>query len=223
MDKKTVALLVSVITYPVAVHTSVILEFPLMGFGVLLAAVSVYLLKTAWVQAQDQKPIRWIVWLGVCVLIGLITVAVRWDATYTLFLPPVLISLSLLVLFGRTLLPGCEPLITVIARLEQGGELPPELVSYTRNLTWIWTGFVAAMMLEAVLLAAYASLELWSLVTNILNYVFIVTLFVGEYIYRTVRFPNYHYQPPQRQALDLARRGFKFLRTRHLVEGKNST
>jgi len=214
MAKKSVALLICVITYPVAVHTSVILDLPLMGFGVLLAVVMVYLVIMAWGQAQDRKPTRWIVWLGVCVLIGLITIAVRWDATYTLFLPPVLISLSLLVLFGRTLLPGCEPLIGVVARLERGGELPPELVSYTRNLTWIWTGFIAAMVLEAVLLAAYASLEVWSLVTNILNYVFIASLFVGEYIYRTVRFRNYHHIPPHRLALDMARRGFKSLQAR---------
>ena len=69
------------------------------------------------------------------------------------------------------------------------------------------------MMLEAVLLAAYASLEVWSLITNILNYVFIATLFVGEYIYRIVRFRKYHYRQPLRLALDMARRGINPLRS----------
>ncbi|MEE8262818.1 MAG: hypothetical protein V3R83_10185, partial [Gammaproteobacteria bacterium] len=53
----------------------------------------------------------------------------------------------------------------------------------------------------------YAPIEVWSLFTNILNYVYVAVLFVGEYIYGTLRFREYVHTPPLRQVFNIARRG----------------
>src|SRR5262245_7530797 len=58
-----------------------------------------------------------------------------------LFVPPVAINLALCTLFARTLVAGREPLVSRFARLERGGQLPPELARYTLNLTRAWAGF----------------------------------------------------------------------------------
>ncbi len=208
LTAKSAILLISVMGYPLAVHAAVVLKLPLVGFSVLLAVIVLHLSVWALGRGQNNQRTPWAVWLGMSVVVGLITVAVRWDPTYALFLPPVLINLLLLVVFARSLLPGCEPLITRVARLERD-RLPPALINYTRRLTWVWTAFFAAMMLESVLLAAYTSLEVWSLFTNILNYVFVAALFVGEYIYRGIRFRGYRHTPPLRLALNMAQRGLK--------------
>ncbi|MEN8166503.1 MAG: hypothetical protein ABFR65_03380 [Pseudomonadota bacterium] len=108
------------------------------------------------------------------------------DATI-LFLPPILIASSLLFLFGRTLLPGEEALISQLARRLEG-EGDEAVLRYTRKLTWIWCLFFAAMLIESVVLALFAPIEIWSLFTNLINYLLMVGLFLVELLYRAVRF-----------------------------------
>lgn len=104
------------------------------------------------------------------------------------FFPPVLISISLLMLFGNSLLSGTDALVTQIARLQHGGEMTERYERYTRAVTLVWTLFFAALTLETILLAVFASLETWSLYTNLLNYVFVLALFAIEYKVRITRF-----------------------------------
>jgi len=105
-----------------------------------------------------------------------------------LYLLPVLINLTLAVLFGRTLLPGETPLITRFAIL-LSGRLEPGVPSYTRRVTWLWTLFLVLLALESILLALFAPLEVWSLFVNILNYLLAGLLFAGEYFFR-IRYLN---------------------------------
>ena len=128
------------------------------------------------------------VWASASAIVAVLAaVTVHWGASHALFLPPPAISLFFCLLFGKTLLPGNEALVTRIARFESG-ELSPELIAYTRRVTWVWTGFLLMVTLESVLLALYASVETWSLFANMLNYVFIGAVFVAEHLYRINRF-----------------------------------
>jgi len=102
---------------------------------------------------------------------------------YPLYLMPVLINTTLGVLFGRTLLPGRTPLITGIS-IRLHGKLEVGVADYTRHVTQIWTAFFTLLLIESLTLALVAPLEIWSLFTNILNYLFAGLLFVGEYFYR---------------------------------------
>ena len=182
-------------------HVAVVLKHPLAGFGALLAVVLSHLIIK-----RDSARSAWGMLLSICVLAALVTIALYWGPTYALFLPPIAINLSLLIIFGRTLLPGHEPLISRLSRVLRGS-LPDQLGVYTRRLTWLWTGVFAGLLLESVLLTVYAPLEVWSLFTNILNYLLLAVLFLGEYVYRVLRFRKYSHASPLQIVLRLARQG----------------
>lgn len=116
----------------------------------------------------------------------LILLAARYSADNglsVLYAPPILVNAGLALLFGHSLLRGNTPLVTRYSILLRG-KLEPDVVSYTRNVTRLWTLFFSAMTLETLLLALFAPLEVWSLFANILNYVFTALLFAAEYLFR---------------------------------------
>lgn len=98
--------------------------------------------------------------------------------------------LALLWFFGRTLLGGREALITRLARSVHGA-LPPEIAAFTRRVTIAWCVFFASQVLLSALLLAFAPFEAWSLFVNVLNLPLLVLMFVGDHLYRAVRFPDY--------------------------------
>ena len=109
-----------------------------------------------------------------------------------LFAPPILINAALALVFGASLRPGREPVISVFARMEQG-PLPADLERYTRLLTWVWTALFAAMAAAALALALFGSLAAWSTFTNLVAYMLALALFVGEYAYRRWRYRQYRH------------------------------
>lgn len=107
-------------------------------------------------------------------------------------IPPVVIYLALAVWFGRTLLPGREPLISRFASLERG-VLEPVLARYTRRLTAVWAAFFIAMALLSAELALASDGETWSIFTNGVNYLLMLLLFFGEYVYRRLRYSEFRH------------------------------
>ena len=99
------------------------------------------------------------------------------------FLPHLLFISALLLLFGRTLLPGREPLVAVIARSVHG-PLAPAVARYTRRVTQFWTGLFALLLVEIGLLAWLAPLQIGTLVVGLLNFILIALLFVTEFFWR---------------------------------------
>jgi len=134
------------------------------------------------------------------VLLALLTLAgvigyLLWrafGASPALFYPvPYLtVYLFLLWLFGRTLMPGRLPLITLLAA-HVHGELPAEISGYTRRVTWAWCVFFAAMALTSMLLFLFEPLPVWSVFNNLLNLPLVVAMYLGEYAWRLWRFPNF--------------------------------
>ena len=96
----------------------------------------------------------------------------------------------LLWLFGRTLLPGREPLISQISR-RINGELMPKVVAYTRHVTIAWCIFFTLQVVFRCCLYIFAPLAAWSFFINVLNLPLLLLMFVGEKTYRTARFPNH--------------------------------
>lgn len=117
------------------------------------------------------------------------------QADWLLYLPPVGINLALCWLFGRTLAHGRVPLIARFALMEQG-TLTEELARYTRRLTWLWTLLFAGSALASLALALSGNRDAWSLFTNLVNYLLVAALFLGEFLYRRLRFRNYRHQSP---------------------------
>jgi len=110
-------------------------------------------------------------------------------------LPPVIFNVALAVWFGRTLAPGEEPMIGWFARLVRGTELPPDIARYTRCSTVIWTAFFVSMAAASAVLAVLATPETWSVFTNGIDPLLVGALFVGEYVFRRVRYRHLEHRP----------------------------
>jgi uncharacterized membrane protein len=102
--------------------------------------------------------------------------------------PNVLVNASLLFFFARTLAPGKQALITMLAT-KVHGSLPPPIERYTRHLTYVWSGFFAISILISVGLYFFVSFAAWSLFSNVYALPMMLGLFAVEYLYRRLRFP----------------------------------
>lgn len=105
-------------------------------------------------------------------------------------LPHLGINLFLLWFFAHTLKGGREPLITSIAR-KIHGSLTPDIEIYTRHITFAWSLFFALQVTVSMGLYIFASLEAWSIFINILDGPLIVLMFVCEFTYRVLRYPDH--------------------------------
>ena len=95
------------------------------------------------------------------------------------------------VLFGRTLLPGQEPLCTRFARVVHAPlELSPRHAWYAGQVTVAWTVFFAAIVALSTGLFFAASLEVWSVFANFVTLPLVVLMFVVEYYIRSRMLPN---------------------------------
>ncbi len=107
----------------------------------------------------------------------------RFDMSWILLLPPTIVSAGLCLLFGRTLLPDREPLITRFRRFCDG-HLTPEIRLYTRRWTIFWTVFLGVATVASVFAALYVELLAWSWMMNIGYPLAIAAIFLGEHFYR---------------------------------------
>ena len=137
----------------------------------------------------DRKPLRspWLV--PVVLMMGAqLAVWLGYTSAVALVLAPsVVMNAALLVLFGHTLLPGREPLITRFRRLEEG-YVAPVFVSYTRCLTVIWATLFAIATVVSLAAASWGDVAMWSWISLIVIPVTSLALFLGEHVYRVVRY-----------------------------------
>lgn len=170
------------VAYPAVTHFGT----PALALA-LLAALAAYVASSLCL----RHPLRWLAPPAA-------GIAVYWaapPAEWLLFVPPILINLVLAWLFGRTLVRGRVPLIARFAIIEQG-TLSAELAAYTRTLTWLWTSLFIGAAALSLALALSGQRDAWSLFTNFLNYLLVAALFVGEFVYRRLRFRNYRHHSP---------------------------
>lgn len=166
------------LAYPVLAHLAVVYHSRAMIFAAL--AVLVVNGLAPWI----ARP-RWWTWPALAV--GLVVAAaLAWlaDGETVLYAAPIVIALAMAWLFGRTLMPGQQPLISRIAAAIRG-PLPSVVARYTRAVTLFWTGLMLAMAVENLLLAVYASPVVWSACTNLVNYLLIGAVFLGEWLFRS--------------------------------------
>jgi uncharacterized membrane protein len=126
-------------------------------------------------------------------LAGLLFISViclaAFDLEYLLiYMPPVAIPCILLWLFIRSLGQGSVPVITQFAEKLEQEEMNPEREKYTRQVTILWAGVFGFMIIEALVLALWAPMAVWSWATHIGNYILIATVFIMEVCYRRYRF-----------------------------------
>jgi len=181
---------IGMIFYPLLVHLLILYKLPAVAVAGLVATSLVYFYTMLRLHAEPRVRFAWI---GVYALLAAVgSLNLLTDTVYSLYLPPLLINSGLMIVFGLTLRRGSMPLIERLMRMEYfGSELPAALVRYARNLTRVWVGYFASIVLIALLLAVSAPLELWSLFANVLSYLFAILLFLAQYVWRALRYRQY--------------------------------
>ncbi|HSC65850.1 MAG TPA: hypothetical protein VLD35_19575 [Caldimonas sp.] len=102
----------------------------------------------------------------------------------------VAIHLLLALVFGLTLQPGREALITALARRVHG-TLTPAMAAYSRRVTIVWTGYFLAMAALSLALYAAAPFDVWAAFANLVTPFAICAMFVGEYLVRYRLHPEF--------------------------------
>lgn len=126
---------------------------------------------------------------GVLMAVGLAGLAAllphrEVDLSFLYVLQHVGTNLALCWVFGHTLAAGREPLVTRFARIMRRGDMPPEVLSFTRGVTLAWTLFFVGIALVSAVLYAAVSVEAWSVFSNLINSPLIGLMFVVEYALR---------------------------------------
>ena len=93
-------------------------------------------------------------------------------------------NLLLALVFATTLRPGREALVTKLARVVRGGNMPAAIVPYTRAVTAAWAIYFVAITAISTVLFFTQSREAWSLFVNVLVWPLTATMFVIEYAVR---------------------------------------
>ena len=104
-------------------------------------------------------------------------------------LPHALIYAALLAIFGASLRPGREPLVTTFSR-RMSGALSAERVAYTRGVTWAWCAFFVAQLVTSLALLLLAPRAVWSFFVTLLNLPLLALMFVGEHTVRPYLLKN---------------------------------
>lgn len=107
-----------------------------------------------------------------------------------LFLEHAGINLLLAIVFGRTLAPGHDPLVTRFARLLHR-EVPPNVEAYTRRVTLAWTVFFATLFALSCTLYLGGFLAAWSVLANLASPILVGAMFVIEYVVRHRVLPDW--------------------------------
>lgn len=147
-------------------------------------------LLTGWAVLRARRKLAWLLGIAVAVAVVCWLDGQAQGAAAAFGLPHAAISLSLLWLFGHTLLPGREALITRLARRVHG-QLEPRMLRYTRGVTVAWCVFFAAQLAGSVLLYRFASLDAWSIFITMLYLPAVLLMFVAEYLFRIWTYPGH--------------------------------
>ena len=124
----------------------------------------------------------------------------RWpalvaNADLVLYLENAVFFAWLSILFAVSLVSSREPLVTQMARKARRGDMPPEVVRYTRRVTIGWALFFASIIAMSSFLFFDASRAAWSLFVNLLIWPSIVAAFVVEYAIRLAVLRHVHHVP----------------------------
>ncbi len=190
------------LAYPLLMILSVRWQQPWLGSLALLGLGA----QLLWPALRKAK--RW-AWLMMLMLLAMgAWVVILGDGRALIQLVPMMVFLLLAVFFGRTLLPGSVPLVARIAASARDipptlvhEQMPPELLRYTRKVTAFWAAMFVFFAAEDLGMLWLSPAMPWPYLINVANFVIILSLLVGEYLYHSRRYPN----PKHNNFLDFVR------------------
>jgi uncharacterized membrane protein len=209
------AMIMMVLSYPLLAHVAALSGRP----GLIAASIGWLLVLALLPSLRRGSPVAWTAMAAAS--IGLYAIAGSPAPRLLQFLPPILMIGLMAWVFGTTLRRGRMPLIERIIRTLNGPQdnLNEDVIRYARRLTGVWTALFVVLAVINTALALCAEpgglllsfgvqpavtlpLNLWSLFANVLNYLLVAALFIGEFMFRRRRFP----QQPYRGLLDFTGR-----------------
>ncbi len=201
---RVVAQILGMVFYPLLVHLLIKLDMPWVAVTGLVITSAIYVFLVVNMQRRTGAHSGWVA------LYLFLTAAGIWSLyagnVYALFVPSVIINLVLGASFATSLRASGVPIVEWFVRLEFGGNPPPpRLACFARRATFAWVVYFSGIALLSLALAMLAPLEVWSLVVNVLNYVFAITLLFVQYLYRSLRLPEYGVRMPWHTLRDMAR------------------
>jgi uncharacterized membrane protein len=102
----------------------------------------------------------------------------------------VVIHLGLAALFGTSLRPGAQALISRVAQSVHG-VLAPAMARYTRHVTLAWTIYFIVMVVLSLAVYALAPFEAWAAFANWLTPLALAAMFGGEHLLRYRLHPEF--------------------------------
>ncbi len=159
---------------------------PMLQAVALVMLAGGVLFKELW----HLKIFSWAI-LGLIAL-GALTFSHINETYFLIYAPSVIIPTLLLIVFSQSLLPNHIPLVTDIGEKARG-PLTERMRNYTRSITILWTVMFAVLSLGAFFTAWLGTPEVWSLLTNVINYFVVGLLFFGEFLYRKWKFPEHNH------------------------------
>ncbi len=171
--------------YPFVVHLSVVYKVP---FIIACLLPLFYIVLARPLRGNRKQIIIKSSLLVLLILIGLLS----WHYLdhSIIYLPPILMMLTILYPFIRSIMPGNTALITRFYQLSKN-ENDPSVTRYTDKLTWIWIIFIILLLVNTIILTFLAPLETWSLFTNFINYLLLLSILVVEWIFRIFWFKKW--------------------------------
>lgn len=175
----------------VAAVTAVLLGYQLLAHRITVSS-DVALWGTLWAVTPLAFLLFWLAWrsrrpgLVLALWLAALTALVHdWPRIqshpdWVYFIQHLGANLVLLFSMGLTLLPGRQPLCSLLAARARG-PLPAEVSAYTRGVTLAWTLFFGLMAVASALLFWLAPIEVWSIFANLLTAPLVLLMFIGEY------------------------------------------
>jgi uncharacterized membrane protein len=186
-----IALVIAGVGYPFLAHRMIVDDRTTL-FNVALMVAPIALFGLWLMLRPGNRGVGAVALLIASAAVAMVVSGVGQGVELACGVPHAIAYMSLLWFFGRTLLPGHEPVITRLARTVHG-HLPDYITEYTRHVTAAWCVFFAGQIVLSGLLYAFASLAAWSLFVNVLNGPLVVLMFVGEYLWRLYRYPRFQH------------------------------
>lgn len=166
------------LAYPLAVYFGLQVVEPRVLGLMLLAILVLRHWQTSRRFAAKVEAVEWLI-AGALAALALGIVAFNREELLRFY--PAAVSLSMLLLFGRTLWRP-PSMVERIARLSEP-DLPPEGVRYTRQVTLVWCGFFVVNA-SVSLATVFASREWWVLYNGLIAYLLMGVLFAAEWLVR---------------------------------------
>jgi uncharacterized membrane protein len=177
--------LIGIAAASVGVHVAMATQRGLIWAGILVVVEAVLI---AWVALSFVR-VKTVRWTG-CAAVLVLTAAIWRNSPDGIVassaIPHAIAYISVLTIFATSLLPSRKAIITIFAERSRG-ELPPEVVRYTRRVTWAWCAFCVFQLLGSLLLSVFAPVQVWSAFVNVFNLPLLVIMFCGEFAWRKWR------------------------------------